>query len=93
MLNIPTPFPEVGSFGFMDDRTPDGRDVIEPVRILSAPDDEGDVLISMTGRRFPREIASGNRRVPLAIIRETERAAPVVGKRSKPAGRTKGARR
>ena len=82
MLNVPTPFPHVGSTAYLDvEDHVLGRDVVEQVRILSAPDGNGDVLIAIRSRRFPREIASGNRTVPLALLRETEQ--PV----SKPSGR------
>lgn len=74
MLHVPAPFPAVGSYGFIDDRTPDGRDVVERVRILQDKG-QGQVLVSLVGRRFPREIASGNRTVPLSLIRETEHPA------------------
>ncbi len=66
MLSVPTEFPRVGSHGFLDDGAK-----VEPVRILRDNGD-GNVLVSLTGRRFPREIASGNRTVPLADLRATE---------------------
>lgn len=83
MLSVPTEFPRVGSHGFLDDGAK-----VEPVRILRDNGD-GHVLVSLTGRRFPREIASGNRTVPLSALRETEQPLPP----AKPSGRTKGRRR
>lgn len=83
MLSVPTEFPQVGSHGFLDD----GK-TVEPVRILRVNGD-GNVLVSLTGRRFPREVASGNRTVPLISLRETEQPVPP----AKPSGRTKGRRR
>ncbi|CDO35024.1 hypothetical protein [Novosphingobium sp. KN65.2] len=87
MLSIPTEFPQAGSFGFLDDRDHLGRDVVEQVRILRHNGD-GNALVALTGRRFPGEIASGNRTVPLASLRATERPEPI-----KPAGRKRSRRR
>lgn len=92
MLNVATPFPHVGSYGFLDDQAPDGRYVVERIRILSAPDRDGRVLISLEGRRYPHEVASGNRTVPLALVRETERAETIAAQ-AKPAGRKRSRRR
>ena len=83
MLSVPTEFPRVGSHGFLDDGTK-----VEPVRILRDNGD-GNVLVSLTSHRFPREIASGNRTVPLADLRETEQPTSP----TKPSGRAKGRRR
>ena len=86
MLNVPVPFPHVGSTAYLDDKDADNRDIIERVRILGAPDAAGEVLISIRSRRYPREIASGNRRVPLSLLRETEQPASP-HRSSKPSGR------
>lgn len=79
MLSVPTEFPQVGSHAFLDD----GRS-IEPVRILRNNGD-GNVLIALTRHRYPRQIASGNRTVPLNSLRETEQPlpAPKRGRRTK----------
>lgn len=76
MLSTPAPFPHAGSIAYLDvEDHVLGRDVVEQVRILSAADANGNVLIAIRSRRFPREIASGNRTVPLALLRETEQPA------------------
>ncbi|MCT2398499.1 hypothetical protein [Novosphingobium mangrovi (ex Huang et al. 2023)] len=93
MLDVPTDFPAAGSYGYIDDRTPDGRDVVQRVRIQQHKAD-GDVLVSLVGRRFPREVASGNRSVPLTLVRETEhpsgRTAPAHPELVEGSGRTRG---
>lgn len=76
MLNVPVPFPHVGSTAYFDDIGPDGKDVVEKVRILRV-DGDANALISIRSRRYPHEIASGNRTVPLASLREHEQANPV----------------
>lgn len=89
MLSVPAPFPHVGSTAYLDveDHTL-ARDVVEKVRILSAPDADGNVLIAIHGRRYPREIASGNRTVPISLLRETERApAPQPARRRRSAAK------
>lgn len=83
MLRTESPFPHVGSTAFLDDRRADGADVVERVRILRDNGD-GTRLVSLLGHRYPHEIASGNRTVPLSDLRETELAEPV-----KPARRRK----
>lgn len=90
MLQAVADFPHSGSFGYRDDVDADGNDVVEKVRILAhkAPDQ---VLVAIKSRRFPREIASGNRTVQLHQLRATEQAEPVSN--PKPSGRTKGRRR
>jgi len=88
MLNVPTPFPHAGSIAYLDDEI-DGRTVTEQVRIQAAPDALGMVPIAIRSRRYPREIASGFRRVHISQLRETEQPAPV----AKPAPARKSARR
>lgn len=97
MLSIPAPFPQVGSYGFIDAADPEGREVVEPVRILRDNGD-GTALVSLTGRRFPREIASSNRTIPFTDLRETEGADPTADhaelvEASKGAGRKRSRRR
>lgn len=88
MLSVAAPFPYPGSNAYLDDRDVHGRDVVEPVRILRDNGD-GSVLISLKSHRYPHEIASGNRSVPLSSLRETVQPLRPV----KPSGRTKGRRR
>ncbi|KPH60371.1 hypothetical protein ADT71_19875 [Novosphingobium sp. ST904] len=74
----------------MDDVDADGNDIVEKVRILAhKPEDR--VLVAIKSRRYPGEIASGNRTVRLQSLRPTEQASPVSP--PKPSGRTKGRRR
>lgn len=83
MLSIPTTFPQVGSYGFMDVSDAEGRDAVERVRILRNNGD-GSALISLTGHRYPREIASGNRTVPLSSLRATEQPEPAAKRSPRP---------
>lgn len=87
MLHTLTPFPHAGSTAYLDEADDNGREVVEQVRILSAPDAHGEVLISLRSYRYRHEIARGNRRVPLADLRETEQPAPSGRKRSRSSGR------
>ena len=88
MLHVPAAFPFVGSKCFFDDVDAAGRVIVEPARILRDNGD-GTALLSLTDRRYPHEVASGNRTVPFALLRETEQPL----RQSKPSGRTKGRRR
>lgn len=72
MLAVATEFPQVGSHCFFDDVDQQNRPVVEPARILRNNGD-GTVLVSLTDRRYPREVASGNRTVELARLRATEK--------------------
>lgn len=83
MLSVPTDFPQVGSHAFLDD-----GNTVEPVRILRNNGD-GNVLIALTRHRFPRQIASGNRTVPIKSLRKTEQPEPA----PKPVRRTKAPRK
>ncbi len=76
MLNVAAQFPHAGSIAYIDDVDGSGCDVVEKVRII-AHKPGGQALIAIRSRRFPSEIASGNRTVPLSSLRETERAQPV----------------
>jgi len=82
MLAIPTPFPFAGSVAYMDDSDPEGRDIVEKVRI-QRDNGDGTALISIASHRYPREIASGNRTVEFARLRATEQpeAAPTPRRR------------
>ena len=72
MLAAATEFPQVGSHCFFDDVDQQNRPVVEPARILRNNGD-GTVLVSLTDRRYPSEVASGNRTVELARLRATEK--------------------
>lgn len=73
MLNTPAQFPHAGATAYIDDIDGEGRDVVEQVRIIAHKPGKT-VLIAIRSRRFPGEVASGNRTVPLSSLRETERA-------------------
>lgn len=84
MLHVPAPFPHVGATCYFDDKDAHGRPVVEPARILRDNGD-GTALLSLTDRRFPREIASGNRTVPFADLRETEQPVAPPARRARSA--------
>lgn len=90
MLQAATDFPHSGSFAYMDDVDAEGNDIVEQVRIL-AHKPEDFVLVAIKSRRYPREIASGNRTVRLHALRPTEQ--PEAVSPPKPSGRTKARRR
>ncbi len=71
MLRTSASFPHVGSFCYFDDQNDDGQDVVEKARIQRNNGD-GTALISIESRRFPGEVASGNRTIDLDRLRETE---------------------
>jgi hypothetical protein len=86
MLKAPAPFPHVGSTAYMDDRNDDGQDIVEKVRI-QRDNGDGNALVAIESHRFNHEIASGNRTVPFAQLRETEQAKAVAPKRRQGARR------
>ncbi len=67
MLSTPAPFPEAGATAFL-------KPEALACKILRRHAD-GTALISLTDKRFPREIASGTPTVPLADLFETAEAA------------------
>lgn len=75
MLKAPAAFPYTGSTCYFDDQNADGQDVVEKARILR---DNGDntALIAIHSRRFPHEVASGNRTISFDQLRATEQASP-----------------
>ena len=75
MLKEPASFPHVGSYCYFDHQTSDGQDVVERARI-QRDNGDGTALLSIDSRRFPREVASGNRTVPFDQLRESEQATP-----------------
>lgn len=77
MLKAPAAFPYVGSFCYFDDHADDGSDIVEKARI-QRDNGDGTALLSIASRRFSHEVASGNRTMPFAQLRECEQAAPVV---------------
>lgn len=77
MLKVPTPFPFSGSICYFDDQGTDGNDTVEKARI-QRDNGDGTALISIESRRFPGEVASGNRTIEFALLRPTEQAEPVV---------------
>lgn len=87
MLKVPASFPHVGATCFFDSQNDDGQDVVEKARILRDNGD-GTRLIAIDSRRFPGEVASGNRSIDFAQLRATEQAEPVAPrKRRRSAGR------
>lgn len=92
MLQVATEFPAVGSYAFMDAIDHRGADVVEKVRI-QRDNGDGNALISILSRRFPREIASGNRTVPFAQLRATEQAEPIKKSRPRACPKAKAGRR
>jgi len=76
MLKAPAAFPYVGSVCYFDDRTSDDQDVVEKARI-QRDNGDGTALISIDSRRYPHEVASGNRKIAFDQLRETEQPAGV----------------
>lgn len=69
MLQSETTFPHAGAPAFL-------KPAAEPVKILQR-NANGTCLISLTDKRYPREIASGNRTVDFAELAATpEEALP-----------------
>lgn len=71
MLRTPTLFPFSGSTCYFDDQDADGHDTIEKARI-QRDNGDGTALISIDSRRYPGEVASGNRTISFDLLRETE---------------------
>lgn len=81
MLATATPFPQVGSFGFL-------AETAQPCRILQRLQD-GRLLIAITCDRYPSERASGNRTVDAATVLETREEALGRITRRRPRGRAR----
>lgn len=75
MLAVHTEFPHVGSNCYFDDVDKRNQPVVEPARILRDNGD-GTALLSLTDRRYPGEVASGNRTVDFSRLRATEQPVP-----------------
>jgi len=86
MLKTPADFPYVGSTCYFDDHNVGGQDVVEKARI-QRDNGDGTALISIDSHRFSGEVASGNRTIPFAQLRETEQAEPIAPKRHRGARR------
>lgn len=71
MLSTPTPFPFSGSICYFDYSDADGNDTVEKARI-QRDNGDGTALISIESRRFPGEVASGNRTIEFSQLRATE---------------------
>lgn len=80
MLKAPAAFPFVGSNCYFDDETTDGQDVVEKARI-QRDNGDGTALISIDSRRFPHQVASGNRTIAFGLLRATEQATSVIAPR------------